>query len=251
MSVDPSDDCTFWYTTEYLQADGTFNWSTRIGSFKFASCGSITPPAADFAFVATPVSRSIQQGQPTTFDVTVTAQNGYTGSGSYSVSGLPAGTTGAFSPSGYGGGAGTSTLTITTSGSTPTGSFPVTITATDSSSTPSHSATVTLTVTAVPAADFSIDASPGTRVIKRGDSGAYSITVTPSGGFNETVTFSVSGLPSDASASFSPASVPGSGSSTLTIQTANPPGSRGTYTLTITGTSASKTRSTTVTLKIQ
>ena len=38
VSVDPSDDCTFWYTTEYLKSSGSFNWSTRIGSFKFASC---------------------------------------------------------------------------------------------------------------------------------------------------------------------------------------------------------------------
>jgi hypothetical protein len=38
MSVDPVDDCTFWYTTEYLKASGTFNWSTRIASFKFANC---------------------------------------------------------------------------------------------------------------------------------------------------------------------------------------------------------------------
>ena len=38
MSVDPVDDCTFWYTNEYLKSNGTFNWSTRIASFKFASC---------------------------------------------------------------------------------------------------------------------------------------------------------------------------------------------------------------------
>lgn len=38
MTIDPSDDCTFWYTTEYLKANGAFNWSTRIGSFKFAGC---------------------------------------------------------------------------------------------------------------------------------------------------------------------------------------------------------------------
>jgi len=38
MSVDPVDDCTFWYTTEYLKADGTFNWSTRIASFKINGC---------------------------------------------------------------------------------------------------------------------------------------------------------------------------------------------------------------------
>lgn len=38
MSVDPSDDCTFWFTTEYLKADGTFNWNTRIASFKINGC---------------------------------------------------------------------------------------------------------------------------------------------------------------------------------------------------------------------
>ena len=38
MTVDPTDDCTFWYTTEYLKTTGAFNWSTRIGSFKFAGC---------------------------------------------------------------------------------------------------------------------------------------------------------------------------------------------------------------------
>jgi hypothetical protein len=38
ISVDPVDDCTFWYTNEYLKADGTFNWSTQISSFKFPSC---------------------------------------------------------------------------------------------------------------------------------------------------------------------------------------------------------------------
>jgi hypothetical protein len=38
MSVDPVDDCTFWYTGQYLKANGTWNWSTRIASFKIASC---------------------------------------------------------------------------------------------------------------------------------------------------------------------------------------------------------------------
>jgi hypothetical protein len=38
MTIDPSDDCTFWYTNEYLKTTGAFNWSTRIGSFKFPGC---------------------------------------------------------------------------------------------------------------------------------------------------------------------------------------------------------------------
>jgi len=42
MNVDPVDDCTFWYTQEYVLANG--NWATRIGSFKFPSCGVPPPP---------------------------------------------------------------------------------------------------------------------------------------------------------------------------------------------------------------
>ncbi|HLP99943.1 MAG TPA: hypothetical protein VK156_02370, partial [Candidatus Limnocylindria bacterium] len=38
LAIDPVDDCTFWYTTEYLKSSGTFNWSTRLGSFKIATC---------------------------------------------------------------------------------------------------------------------------------------------------------------------------------------------------------------------
>jgi hypothetical protein len=37
MAVDPSDDCTFWYTSEYQSVAG-WEWSTRAGRFKFASC---------------------------------------------------------------------------------------------------------------------------------------------------------------------------------------------------------------------
>jgi hypothetical protein len=38
MAVDPSDDCTFWYTGEYLNSTGTNNWSTRVMAFKFNAC---------------------------------------------------------------------------------------------------------------------------------------------------------------------------------------------------------------------
>jgi len=42
MTVDPVDDCTFYYTNEYYaKTGGGANWKTRIGYFKFAQC---TPP---------------------------------------------------------------------------------------------------------------------------------------------------------------------------------------------------------------
>ncbi len=41
MSIDPTDDCTFWYTNEYYSSSSngaSGNWQTRIGAFKFPSC---------------------------------------------------------------------------------------------------------------------------------------------------------------------------------------------------------------------
>ena len=38
MTVDPVDNCTFWFTSEYMKTTGTFNWNTRIASFKLAGC---------------------------------------------------------------------------------------------------------------------------------------------------------------------------------------------------------------------
>jgi len=38
MTVDPVDDCTFWYTQEYYQTTSSFNWRTRIGNFRFPQC---------------------------------------------------------------------------------------------------------------------------------------------------------------------------------------------------------------------
>ena len=35
MAVDQRDGCTFWYTNQYQPANGTFNWSTRMASFRF------------------------------------------------------------------------------------------------------------------------------------------------------------------------------------------------------------------------
>jgi hypothetical protein len=40
MTVDPVDDCTFWYTQEYIQSNGNFNWNTRISNLIFPNCGN-------------------------------------------------------------------------------------------------------------------------------------------------------------------------------------------------------------------
>jgi len=45
MTVDPLDDCTFWYTQEYYATNSVASWRTRIGAFKFPSCTAPTTPA--------------------------------------------------------------------------------------------------------------------------------------------------------------------------------------------------------------
>jgi hypothetical protein len=54
MVVDPTDDCTFWYTTEYYSATSSSSWKTRIGKFKFPSCGQAVPTATGTPPTATP-----------------------------------------------------------------------------------------------------------------------------------------------------------------------------------------------------
>ena len=87
-----------------------------------------------------------------------------------------------------------------------------------------------------PTADFALSVAPGSVNLKAGRTGSYTVTVSATGGFNDTVGLSVSGLPSGASAAFSPASIAGAGASTLTITTASST-QRGTFSLIVTGSS--------------
>ncbi|MBA2385356.1 MAG: PKD domain-containing protein [Actinobacteria bacterium] len=104
-----------------------------------------------------------------------------------------------------------------------------------------------------PLPDFSISASPSKRIVIRGASAQYTITVTPANGFDGSVSLSVAGLPAGATASFSPnpVTVASTASSSLLTVRTSATSKANTYTLTISGTSGSLTRSTTVSLQIK
>ena len=245
LRIDPSDDCTFWYTNEYLPSNGSFNWATFVGSFKFSNCGSTTP---DFSLSVSPSSQTVTQGNPTSYTVTSTALNGFTGSVTLSASGLPTGAKATFSPNPVTGGSGSSTMSVTTSSTTPTGTYTLTITGTSGSLT--HTASVMLVVNAAATPDFTISATPSSQIVTQGNGNSYTATVTPSGGFTGNVTLSASGLPSGTNATFSPNPITGgSGNSTMTVTTSSSTPT-GTYTLTITGTSGSLTHMASVTLVV-
>lgn len=139
MTIDPVDDCTFWYTQEYMKANGSFNWNTRIANFKFSSCSG-TP---DFSLSANPSSLTVNQGSSKTSTITVTPSGGFSGSVTLSASGLPSGVTAGFSPNPT---TSTSTLTLTASATATPGTSTVTITGVSGSLT--HTTTLSLTVQA-------------------------------------------------------------------------------------------------------
>jgi hypothetical protein len=145
MTIDPVDDCTFWFTTEYLKSTGSFNWSTRIGSFEFPGCGGSATP--DFTIAVSPSSLSIVQGGSGGSSVTVTSVNSFTATVGLSCSGLPAGVTCGFSPASVAppsNGSAASALTVSVSAGTAAGSYPLQVTGTSGSL--SHSTPLSLTV---------------------------------------------------------------------------------------------------------
>ena len=65
LAIDPTDDCTFWYTTQYMPTNGG-NWSTRIASFGFPSCKQNS----------TLTVGEVGQGTVTSTDGTINCTNG-------------------------------------------------------------------------------------------------------------------------------------------------------------------------------
>jgi hypothetical protein len=239
ISIDPTDDCTFWYTNEYLPSDGSFNWHTRIGSFEFTSCSG----QPGFSLSATPGSQSIAPGGSATYTATATPFNGFSGTVGLTVSGCPTGATCTLNPTSLTiPPAGNSTLTVATTSATPLGSYTVTITGTSGSVTQTTSVIVNVS-------GFTLTASPASETVAKGGSTKYRATVASVFGFNGTVTFSVTGLPAGTTATFSPATVTGAGSSVLTVSTSKKT-SPGTYKLNIQGTSGSVTQSASVSLVV-
>ena len=220
-----------------------FSGLLSTGGGRLDACAAIPGCGSDFALAASPASQSVTQGGGTSYTVTISRSGGFASSVSLSVSGLPSGATGSFNPNPA---TSSSMLSVTTSASTPTGTYPLTITGVSGGRT--HTTTVTLVVNPPSGPDFSLAVSPTSQTVIRGGSTTYTVTISPSGDFAGSVSLNVSGLPSGATASFSPN--PATSSSTLSVTTSasTPIGSK---TLTVTGVSGSLAHSTTVTLLVK
>jgi pseudomonalisin len=227
----------------YDQATG---WGSVNAANLVNSWNSNNP---DFTLSASPASQSVIQGNSTSYSAIVTAQNGYTGTVNFTVSGLPTGASLTPTPTSVTN-SGTSTITVLTATSTPTGTYPLTITASDGIL--SHIASVTLIVNSNAPADFTLTATPSSQTVTGGINAGYQINVGSVAGFNGLVNLSVSVSPVVAGgpvASINPGSLIGSGLAALSITTATTTPAQ-TYTFTISGSSGGLLHTATVTLVV-
>ena len=189
-------------------------------------------------------SVTMGQGTSSTSSVSITPLYGFAGNVNLSVSGLPSGVTASFSPNPASALAGSSTLTLMATSTASLGQYIVTITGTSGS----QIATTPLTIAIYPQSFTLYDNESVT--LGQGTSSASFVSINPLYGFAGNVSFSVSGLPSGVTASFSPNPAPATtGYSALTLK-ASSTAALGQYTLTITGTSGSVSASTTLTLGV-
>jgi len=139
MTVDPSDDCTFWYTNEVYHDNSVFHWDTAIAAVKFPRCAQ-----NDFSLSVTPSTSSVAPSGTTPYTITTAATAGTAESIALNIQDLPSGVTGAFVPATVIAGT-SSTLTLSaTAGATLGG--PVTFTVIGKTPSAVHANTATVTV---------------------------------------------------------------------------------------------------------
>lgn len=227
LSVDPSDDCTFWYTTEFLQANGTFNWSTHISSFSFPGCTGATttqPPSAPTGLTATAGDSQVTLGW-----------NASTGASSYNV--YRATTSGV--ETSYA--TGITSTSFVDSAVTNGITYFYKVTASNANGESGLSAEASATPNPPPppptCSAFSLAGSPSSITLTRGSSGTSNIAVVGgSDGCSYNFTVAVSGGLRGVSASVSPASASGaSAATTLTVSVSGKP-QTGTAVATVTAT---------------
>ncbi len=170
---------------------------------------------ASYTVTGSPSALSVQQGKSGSYQVSVQSVNGFAGDVALALSGLPSGATATTAKVSLAAGSWqVAPLTVTTSRSTPLGKSTLTLTGTSGRTVVTSS--VSLTVEQVPGA-VSIVPSPTTLTATPGSSVVYSLTISKSGGANDTgTTLSASGLPAGASAVFSPNPALGT-SATMTV----------------------------------
>jgi len=169
-SGNPTVTSTLTVDTSSSTSTGTYTFTVNAnagGQVKTATATLIVSEEADFSISITPPERTINQGESSTFTVTLNKIGEFNQQVTLTTSGLPTGVTPNFGPA-SGNPAFTSTLNIDTTDSTPAGSYTVTVDASGGGKT--HSATAALTIkekstTSTPEDETSQDEDAGTNIL--------------------------------------------------------------------------------------
>lgn len=126
INVDPLDDCTFWFTSEYVPTSSNNGWQLRIGAFRFNECG--TP---GFTLSSTDIpSQSVCAADDAVWNLALGSIASFDSPVTLNVSGNPAPTTVDFSPNPVPALPGTSVLTIGNTDTVAAGVYPLMVSGT-------------------------------------------------------------------------------------------------------------------------
>jgi hypothetical protein len=226
---------TLALTTALATPPGTYTLTITgtAGGHVHTARATLEVQEPDFDLGLSPAWHSVFPGGDVGYSVLLSAPAGFTPTVALAASGLPTGTTAAWSANPAGTTAG-SVLTLTTVPTTPPGIYTFTVTGT--AATRVHTASAVLEVAPD---DFTLDLWPGRRAVVPGAGARYTVTLDAAPGYTRTVALDLAGLPAGTAHAWSanPVAPPATARLALTTTTGTLPG---TYTLVVTGTGGSR-----------
>ncbi len=209
MQVDPVDDCTFWFTTEYAGQAGP---GTRIASFRLPGCSA----ANTFSMDIDPHEQAIVAGAAVTFKLTTVVLSGTPENIELRADGFPAGVQVSFSAPHVRAGDSV-TMTLTADAFAPAAVLkPFSVEGTSSSFQASNLGQVSISP-AVTAAGVSVLLAPGSMTVSAGRSATVAVQTSVQSGVAGPIELSATGAPAGITISFEPSVVTAGRSSVLTI----------------------------------
>ena len=230
---------------------GTSGTLSHTATLQLTVVGTTPPVNPDFTFTVAPQTLSLTPGANGQVTLNSTALNGFSGTITVAVQGLPTGVT--VSPTTLSLTSGNPlVVTLTAAVDAPATTTPVQVSFVGTSGTLSHTATLQLTVNSVgpTGPDFTIAAAPNAITVAQGaESDPVNIGVTGINGFSGNVTFAVSGLPAGVTVIPSQGTLE-SGWMDPVVFVVAADATIGTATVTITGTSGVLTHTATLALTV-
>jgi hypothetical protein len=200
LSVDPVDECTFWYANQYLVGQGPFNWRTRIFTFLLPGCAD----APAYSIWPSPALQPVGRGRAVAMQVATAALVPAAAQRTLllTVSGLPSGLRGTLEPASIQAGQST-TLSLVAASNLAPGQYSFTLRAADDGGF-SVSATGQAFVLD---SDFSISRATPAAVVSAGATAEVRIDTQLLFGNAEKLDFSTSAAREGVVAAFAPSTI--------------------------------------------